>query len=45
MLVSSKKDTPVKGVKKKNMLGPRSVCDSERDRRQNKDPLEEENLD
>lgn len=29
---------------KHNTLKPRSVCDTERDRRQNKDPLNEENL-
>jgi hypothetical protein len=30
---------------KHNTLKPRSVCDAERDRRKNKDPLDEENLD
>ena len=29
---------------KHNTLKPRSVCDTERDRRQNKNPLDEENL-
>lgn len=44
MLGSSKKEV-VHVKASKNMLKPRSVCDSERDRRQNKDPLDEENLD
>jgi hypothetical protein len=29
---------------KKDTQKPRSVCDTERDRRQNKDPLDEENI-
>lgn len=30
---------------KSNRLNPRSVCDTERDRRQNKDPLYEDSSD
>ena len=32
-------------MSKDNTLKPRSICDTERDRRQNKDPLDEEKLD
>ncbi len=45
MLGSSKKVIVHRREGEMYMFKPRSVCDSERDRRQNKDPLDEENLD